>query len=92
MPTGGGSTDEKSTAAAAAKQNRVFADLVGVAGGAGYHDARARRESLLGAGAADRRVLADLVAAPGGGRATTYVHEEIPYLGAGQRTGERLQI
>ena len=74
-----------------AKQNRVFADLVGVAGG-GYHDVRARGESLLVAGATDRRVLADLVAAPGGGRATTYVHEEIPYLGVGQRTGECLQI
>ena len=48
-----------------AKQNRVFADLVGVAGGV-YHDVRARGESLLGAGATDRRVLADLVAAPGG--------------------------
>ena len=42
------------------------------------HDVRAREDSLLGVGAEDRRVLADLVAAPGGGRATTYVHEEIP--------------
>ena len=43
-----------------AKQNRAFADLVGVAGGAWV--------------------------------TTTYVRDENPYLGPGQRTGEYLQI
>ena len=99
-PGGGGTATtyvrarEDSILGGGAADRRVLADLVPAPAGGGTATTyvRAREDSILGGAAADRPVLADLVAAPGGGRATTYVHEKIPYLGVGQRTGECLQI